>query len=125
MSKQPTPEILSPAQKAHFEQKLLHLRDATRSELQAGPPAYADQNDREGDQADQASAAEDREFGAINRGRATALLHQIEQALVRLENGTYGICEDTGEPIDLRRLEAQPMATLSAAAQEAREKAGR
>ena len=113
---------LTPAQLAHFRAKLLQLRDDTRRELAAGPPAYADQNDREGDQADQSSANEDREFGSINRGRATALLQQIEQALARLENGSYGICEDTGEPIDLRRLEAQPTATLTAAAQAAREK---
>ncbi len=116
---------LTPAQITHFRQKLLQLRDNTRSELEAGTPAYADQNDREGDQADQASAAEDREFGALNRGRATALLQQIEHALTRLENGTFGLCEDSGEPIDLRRLEAQPTATLTAAAQAAREKAGR
>ena len=91
-------------------------------------------SDREGDQTDQASATEDREFSWINRQRAQALLNQIEQALARIENGTYGYCEDTGEPIDLRRLEAQPPATwvipcpsspTADQAQAARERRGR
>ena len=54
-----------------------------------------------------------------------ALLNQIEQALARIDNGTYGYCEDTGEPIELRRLEAQPTATLTTEAQAARERRGR
>jgi DnaK suppressor protein len=49
------------------------------------------------------------------------LLRQTEQVLAKLENGTYGYCEDTGEPIDLKRLMAQPSTSLSLAAQQARE----
>jgi DnaK suppressor protein len=52
------------------------------------------------------------------------LLQQIEQALARLDNGTYGYCEDTGEPINLRRLDAQPMAILTTEAQARRERSG-
>ena len=115
---------MNPAQVAYFRSKLLRLRADTQQELAATPPGYAAESEREGDQTDQASAAEDREFGAINRERAQALLAQIEQALTRLDNGTYGYCEDTGEPIDLRRLEAQPTATLTTAAQSAREHGG-
>ena len=56
-----------------------------------------------------------------NRERIQILLRQTERALLKLENGTYGYCEDTGEPIDLKRLMAQPATSLSLAAQQARE----
>ncbi len=57
-------------------------------------------------------------------GRASArkLISKIDQALERIENGTYGYCEETGEPITLRRLEARPIATLSIEAQERHER---
>ena len=115
---------MSPPQVEYFRRKLLLLRADTRHELAATPHASPDDSLREGDQADQASAAVDREFSIINRERATLLLHQIDQALVRLDNGAYGYCEDSGEPIDLGRLEVQPTATLSIEAQERREKSG-
>ncbi len=70
------------------------------------------------------AASRPREFGIVNRERAHSLLHQIEQALARLDNGIYGYCEDTGEPIDLRRLDAQPTATLTTTAQARRERTG-
>ena len=57
-----------------------------------------------------------------NRERVQMLLRQTERALSKLENGTYGYCEDTGEPIDLKRLMAQPSTSLSLAAQQARER---
>ena len=56
-----------------------------------------------------------------NRERIQRLLRQTERALSKLEDGTYGYCEDTGEPIDLKRLMAQPATSLSLAAQQARE----
>ena len=56
-----------------------------------------------------------------NRERVQLLLRQAERALAKLDNGTYGYCEDTGEPIDLKRLMAQPATSLSLAAQQARE----
>jgi DnaK suppressor protein len=56
-----------------------------------------------------------------NRERIQILLRQTERALAKLENGAYGYCEDTGEPIDLKRLIAQPATSLSLAAQQARE----
>ena len=122
----PSPDeaFMNPSQTAYFRRKLLHLRDETRAELDASAPADPDGAAREGDQADQASAAVDREFGILNRERAHFLLHQIEQALARLDNATFGYCEDTGEPIDIRRLDAQPTATLTTEAQARREQAG-
>ena len=115
---------MNPSQAEYFREKLLRLRADTQRELDASPPAASDASVCEGDQADQASAAVDREFGIVNRERAQTLLHQIEQALVRLDNGTYGYCEDTGDPIDLRRLDAQPTATLTTTAQARRERTG-
>lgn len=112
---------MTPQQIDHFRQKLLKMRADLVAELGAIPAATADVNIREGDQADQASAETDRDIVTLNRERAQALLGHVEQALVRIENGTYGICEDTGEPIDLKRLEAQPTATLSIEAQQRRE----
>jgi DnaK suppressor protein len=117
-------DFMNPLQVEYFRRKLLQLRTDTRRELDATPEAGAADGLHEGDQADQASAAVDRDFDAINRQRAHALLHQIDRALARLDNGTYGYCEDTGEPIDLRRLEAQPTATLTTEAQARRERSG-
>jgi DnaK suppressor protein len=120
----PSPDeaFMNPSQVEYFRQKLFRLRADTQRELDAVPPVGPDDSIREGDQADQASAAVDREFGIVSRERTHALLRQIERALIRLDNGTYGYCEDTGEPIDLRRLDAQPTATLTTEAQAQRER---
>jgi DnaK suppressor protein len=120
----PSEAFMNPSQVAYFRQKLLRLRQETQREMDAAPPASPDDSARDGDQADQASAAVDREFGILNRERAQILLHRIEQALTRLDNGTFGYCEDTGEPIDVRRLDAQPTATLTTEAQAQRERSG-
>jgi DnaK suppressor protein len=117
-------DFMNPLQVEYFRRKLLQLRADTRGELNLPPSVGADESLREGDQADQASAAVDRDFDVVNRQRAHALLQQIEQALARLDNGTYGYCEDTGEPINLRRLDAQPMAILTTEAQARRERSG-
>ena len=113
---------MKPAQLAHFQQKLLASRADLLRELEALPSSNEAESVREGDQADQSSAETDRDLIAIDRERVRKLLGEVERALVRIENGTYGICEDTGEPIGLKRLEAQPTATLSIEAQEARER---
>jgi DnaK suppressor protein len=115
-------EFRNPLQVEYFRRKLLQLRADTRHELDAVPQVGTDDRLREGDQADQASAAVDRDFDVVNRQRAHALLHQIDRAAARLDNGTYGYCEDTGEPIDLRRLDAQPTAMLTIEAQARRER---
>ncbi len=120
----PSEAFMNPSQVAYFRQKLLRLREETQREVDASPPPNPDDNARDGDQADQASAAVDREFGIRNRERAQAVLHRIDQALARLDNATFGYCEDTGEPIDVRRLDAQPTATLTTEAQTQRERAG-
>lgn len=117
-------DFMNPLHVEYFRRKLLQWRTDTQRELNATPQARADDGLGEGDQADQASAAVDHDFDVINRQRAHGLLHRIDQALARLDNGTYGYCEDTGEPIDLRRLDAQPTATLTTEAQARRERSG-
>ena len=113
---------MNPAQIEYFRRKLQKSRMDLQRELDAIPHIQPDETAHEGDQTDQASTDTDRSFNAINRARIQGLLRQTEEALVRLENGTYGFCEDTGEPIGLRRLMAQPATPLSLAAQEARER---
>jgi len=121
----PKEAFMNPLQVEYFRRKLVKLQGDTQEELDAMAASNIDEDDREGGQADKASASEDREFALINKDRANALLRQIEQALTRVDNGTYGYCSDTGEPISLARLEAQPTATLTIEAQAAREQAGR
>jgi DnaK suppressor protein len=115
-------EFMNPLQLEYFRQKLLRWRGDLLRELQ-GSAAAIDEGRTEGDQADQASAETDREFEVINRERARQLIGRIDQALARIENGSYGYCEETDEPISLKRLEAQPIATLSIEAQERQERA--
>ena len=71
---------------------------------------------------DRASVETDRALELRTRDRARKLISKINQALLRIENGSYGFCEETGEPIGLKRLEARPIATLSIEAQERHER---
>ena len=109
-------------QQMYFRQKLLQwrkelLREAedTLASLSAGGITEADLTDR-------ASVETDRALELRTRDRARKLISKIDQALERLGNGTYGYCEETGEPIGLRRLEARAIATLSIEAQERHER---
>ena len=121
---QPSPDedYTNPLQTAYFRRMLEQSLAELQHELDEVPHIESDETARDGDQTDHASADTDREFTILNRARIQALLHQTERALTRLDNGTYGYCDDTGEPIGLKRLMAQPATSLSLAAQEAREK---
>ena len=114
-------EFMNPKQVEYFRRRLEEWRADLRGNSTAIPPPEAHDISQEGDQTDHASAASEREFALQNRERIQRLLRQTERALSKLENGTYGYCEDTGEPIDLKRLIAQPATSLSLAAQQARE----
>ena len=116
---------MTPDQLRHFQQKLQTSRADLLRELEASAAIGQPEDTRDGDQTDQASAETDRDLAALNRERIRVLLAQVDAALARIEDGTYGICEDTGEPIGLKRLEAQPTATLSVEALEKRERAER
>ena len=114
--------FMNPMQLEYFRQKLLRwrqdlLREAgeTLASLSIGGIAEADLTDR-------ASVETDRALELRTRDRARKLISKIDQAIERIENGTYGYCEETGEPIGLRRLEARPIATLSIEAQERHER---
>ena len=115
-------EFLNPRQVEYFRRRLEKAREDLRRELEAIPSPDANDLSYDGDQTDHASADSEREFEIQNRERVQMLLRQTERALARLENGTYGYCEDTGEPIGLKRLIAQPTTSLSLSAQEARER---
>ena len=118
-------EFMNPKQVAYFRRRLEETRAGLQEELAASQTSEFDDSSREGDQTDHASADSEREFMVQNRERVQMLLRQTERALARIENGTYGYCGDTGEPIDLKRLMAQPATSLSVSAQEAREKRAR
>lgn len=76
----------------------------------------------EADLADRASAESDRSLELRTRDRGRKLITKIDSALRRIEQGSYGFCEESGEPINLRRLEARPIATLGIEAQERHER---
>ena len=115
-------EFMNPLQVEYFRQKLLRWRmdlnreaDGTLASLSEGGILEADINDR-------ASVETDRALELRTRDRARKLVSKIDQALARLEDGSYGWCDETGEPIGLRRLEARPIATMSIEAQERHER---
>ncbi len=123
----PDEEYMSPRQLAYFRRKLLDWRDALLRESQQtidhlrsdGASRYV------GDEADRARDESEVALELRTRDRYRKLLPKIDAALRRIEDGTYGFCEETGEPIGLKRLEARPIATLSVEAQELREKSQR
>ena len=106
----------------YFRQKLVSwkddlLRDAGQT-LQHLQEQYA----RSADQADRATSEADRSIELRTRDRARKLVRKIEEALKRIEEGSYGYCSETGEPIGIKRLEARPIATLGLEAQERHER---
>ncbi|MBX6322127.1 MAG: RNA polymerase-binding protein DksA [Rhodospirillaceae bacterium] len=114
--------FMNPMQREYFRQKLLKwradlLRESceTLQHLQEESLARADLTDR-------ASLETDRALELRTRDRERKLLAKIDAALKRIEDGTYGYCEETNEPIGLRRLEARPIATLTVEAQERHER---
>jgi len=114
--------FMSDVMKEYFRLKLLRWRsellresDETLQHLQEGGL-------QEPDIADRASAEADRALELRTRDRERKLIAKIDAALQRVEDGSYGYCEDTGEPISIRRLEARPIATLSIEAQERHER---
>mgnify|MGYP001340979316 CR=1 FL=1 len=108
---------------AYFKQKLLDWKkDLKRSSNEALYNSSMDDNSTSADIVDQASSYTEKnvEMRAINR--QIKLISKIDAALKRIENGTYGFCDETGDPIGIKRLMARPVATLSIAAQERHEK---
>ncbi len=109
-------------QKEYFRQKLLAWKDSILNESRETLVHMQEENSSLPDLADRASAETDRALELRTRDRQRKLIAKIDAALERIEDGSYGYCEETGEPISLKRLIARPIATLSLAAQERHER---
>lgn len=114
--------FMNERQREYFRGKLLVWRDDILKEAQETLQHLQDENQNHPDLADRASSETDRAIELRARDRQRKLIAKIDAALQRIEDGTYGYCEETGEPIALRRLEARPIATLSLEAQERHER---
>lgn len=115
-------EFMNPVQAEYFRQKLLHWRLELLREANGTLASLSEGGIREADITDRASVETDRALELRTRDRARKLIAKIDQALGRIENGTYGYCEESGETIGIRRLEARPIATMSVEAQERHER---
>ena len=115
-------KFMNPRMREYFRQKLLSWRQELLSESNETLVALQESSVMEADIADRASTETDRSLELRTRDRARKLINKIDEALQRVESGSYGYCEDTGEPISLRRLEARPIATLTLEAQERHER---
>lgn len=115
-------EFMNPLQVEYFRQKLLRWRADLLKEADGTLASLSEGGIHEADITDRASVETDRAFELRTRDRARKLIAKINMALDRIEDGSYGFCEETGEPIGLKRLEARPIATLSIDAQERHER---
>ena len=115
-------EFMNPMQREYFRMKLLAWRSELLQESSETLLHLQQESLSEPDIADRASLETDRSLELRTRDRERKLIAKIDDALHRLEDGSYGFCEETNEPISLRRLEARPIATLSIEAQERHER---
>jgi DnaK suppressor protein len=114
--------FMNERQREYFRQKLLDWREDILKEAKETLQHLQDENQNHPDLADRASSETDRAIELRARDRQRKLIAKIDEALQRIDDGTYGYCEETGEPISLKRLEARPIATLSVEAQERHER---
>ena len=115
-------EFMNERQLEYFKQKLLNWKEDILRESRETLSHLQSETENHPDLADRASSETDRALELRTRDRQRKLISKIDSALRRLEDGSYGFCEETGEPISLKRLEARPIATLSIEAQERHEK---
>ena len=113
---------MNETQRDYFRRKLLSWRDEILRGSNETLRQLKEEDNRVADMSDWASYETERNFQLRARDRERKLLSKIDEALRRIEEGTYGYCEETQEPIGLRRLEARPIATLSIEAQERHER---
>lgn len=114
--------FMNERQQQYFRQKLLAWKEDILKESRMTLQELQDASAPLPDLADRASTETDRSVELRARDRQRKLIAKIDAALKRLDEGTYGYCEETGEPISLKRLEARPIATLSIEAQERHER---
>ena len=115
-------EFMNPKQLEYFKQKLLTWKDEILRESRETVSHLQKETENHPDLADRASSETDRSLELRTRDRQRKLISKIESALKRIDDGSYGYCEETGEPISLKRLDARPIATLSIEAQERHER---
>jgi DnaK suppressor protein len=114
--------FMNEKQRDYFRAKLLAWKEDILKEARETLQHLQDENQNHPDLADRASSETDRAIELRARDRQRKLIAKIDAAIARIDDGTYGYCEETGEPISLRRLEARPIATLSIEAQERHER---
>ncbi len=113
---------MNEAQREYFRRKLLNWREEILRGSNETLRQLKEEDNRLADMSDWASFETERNFQLRARDRERKLLSKIDEALRRLEDGSYGYCEETQEPIGIKRLEARPIATLSIEAQERHER---
>ncbi len=114
--------FMNERQRDYFRQKLLSWKEEILREARETLQHLQDESQNHPDIADRASSETDRAIELRARDRQRKLISKIDAALQRIDEGTYGYCEETGEPISLKRLDARPIATLSIEAQERHER---
>ncbi len=114
--------FMNAKQREYFRRKLFGWRDKLVCETSETLQLLQEGGLQKPDIADRASLETDRSLELRTRDRARKLISKIDEALKRIEEGSYGYCEETAEPINLARLEARPIATLSVEAQEQHER---
>jgi DnaK suppressor protein len=114
--------FMNDLQRAYFRRKLLNWREEILQSTKETLQHLQDDSSQHADIADRATSETERALELRARDRQRKLIAKIDAALERIEDGTYGYCEETGEPISLKRLDARPIATLSVEAQERHER---
>lgn len=115
-------EYMNDLQIEYFRQKLVAWKKSLLNQSQDTLEDLRQGGLNQPDDIDRASMETDKALDLRTKDRARKLISKIDEALKRIEDGTYGYCEETGEPIGLERLEARPVATLSIEAQERHER---
>ena len=114
--------FMNKRQRTYFRAKLLAWKDEIIRSNRETLQHLQDESEQHADIADRATSETDRALELRARDRQRKLIAKIDEALARIDDGTYGYCEETGDPINLKRLDARPIATLSLEAQEQHER---
>jgi DnaK suppressor protein len=114
--------FMNPRQREYFRAKLESWKEEILRESRETLDNLQEESQNHPDMADRASSESDRALELRTRDRQRKLIAKIDAALKRIEDGTYGYCEETGDPIGIARLDARPIATLSLEAQEMHER---
>ncbi|WP_018146766.1 RNA polymerase-binding protein DksA [Henriciella marina] len=115
-------EFMNPRQQAYFRMRLEQWKNDILAGTKSTINNLQEDSSNLPDVVDRASSESDKALELRTRDRQRKLISKIDSALRRIDEGTYGYCDETGEPISLRRLEARPTATLSLEAQERHER---